>query len=307
MSPASLPAFPVCRPIDAVHPAASSWAAVSPWAAASVLLLPLPCAAGAQQSVNLPLEQLAALQYMQTLTGSGVEEEPAPTVGFGGWRGIGGFGTGAGPSASPFTAAPGTGNLSLTSGQLPVITELRLSAGRRSYDKRRSLDKRRSGKGMQQSTMLDTVAEGPEREAGEAAASTEAPAAVEGEDAGSVADSEDSLVEELAEQAKEEAGQQRVVSGALLGCGPTCLPACPPSCSMRQWPPAPACAPRPRAPPPTQPHPPGGSRSHQASSACLRCTCCSGLPLALRTAACWASSQHAAIPLTSCCVAAHRR
>ncbi|KAL4421860.1 hypothetical protein ABPG77_001342 [Micractinium sp. CCAP 211/92] len=165
-------------------------------------------------SVNLPLEQLAALQYMQTLTGSGVEEEPAPTVGFGGWRGGGGFGTGAGPSASPFTAAPGTGNLSLTSGQLPVITELRLSAGRRSYDKRRSLDKRRSGKGMQQSTMLDTVAEGPEREAGEAAASNEAPAAVEGEDACSVADSEDSLVEELAEQAKEEAGQQRVLSDA---------------------------------------------------------------------------------------------
>lgn len=138
---------------------------------------------------------------MQALTGAAPEEGPAPSVGFGGWRG---GAAGAGASASPFLAGHGTGNLSLTAGQLPVISEVRLSGGRR------SLDKRRSGKGMQ-STMLPVVEEGEGGEAGDAP------------DAGEAADdaaSEDSLVDELAEQAKAEAGQQRVVSGAR---GPLCI------------------------------------------------------------------------------------
>lgn len=181
-------------------------------------MCPPPCSlhpalhpAAAQKSAALPplpLEQLAALQHMQALTGAAPEPAPATTVAFGGWRGAGagaGFGAGFG---APASASPFQPNLS--AGQLPVISEVRISGGRR------SLDKRRSGKGGQ-SVMLAPVAERPEREAGEVPS--------DGEDGAGDADddavSETSLVDELAEQAKAEAQEHgRMASG---GGGPRAL------------------------------------------------------------------------------------
>ncbi|KAL4423960.1 hypothetical protein ABPG75_001261 [Micractinium tetrahymenae] len=158
--------------------------------------------AGTQQSVALPLKQLAALQYLQALTGAGMEPAAAPAVTFGSWRGGGG---GAGAVASPFLAGHGTASLSVSVGQLPVISEVRLSGTSevRLSGGRRSLDKRRSGKGMQ-STMLPPVEEGQEREVGGVGPE---PANAEGSDDGAEGikgSSEASLVEELAREAQKE-------------------------------------------------------------------------------------------------------
>lgn len=76
--------------------------------------------AGAQTSLVLDPEHATTLQHLNALTGASVEPAPASAVSLGGRRGA--------AAASPFVSATGGATLSVTAGQLPVISEVRLNS-----------------------------------------------------------------------------------------------------------------------------------------------------------------------------------